>query len=163
MKRTALWRIREKFRHEKRPLLKEAFNQVTSSSKFVYSLRSLLSKYTQNQNTSFKEPNPPTFCSSNLRYAARILQRKQKNPFILICNVPVLQGGTTCSRYGGCEIARTTGAKMCFCKSSRNEVRIFAQMELHFRLPRYFLLLLYHRILKLVMVVPVVPSRICCT
>ena len=68
MKRTALWRIREKFRHEKRPLLKEAFNQVTpSSSKFVYSLRSLLSKYTQNQNTSFKEPNPPTFGSSNLR------------------------------------------------------------------------------------------------
>ena len=67
MKRTALWRIREKFRHEKRPLLKEAFNQVTpSSSKFVYSLRSLLSKYTQNQNTSFKEPNPPpTFGSSN--------------------------------------------------------------------------------------------------
>ena len=69
MKRTALWRIREKFRHEKRPLLKEAFNQVTpSSSKFVYSLRSLLSKYTQNQNTSFKEPNPPpTFGSSNMR------------------------------------------------------------------------------------------------
>ena len=70
MKRTALWRIQEKFRHEKRPLLKEAFNQVTSSSssKFVYSLRSLLSKYTQNQNTSFKEPNPPpTFRSSNLR------------------------------------------------------------------------------------------------
>ena len=69
MKRTALWRIREKFRHEKRPLLKEAFNQVTpSSSKFVYSLRSLLSKYTQNQNTSFKEPNPPpTFGSSNSR------------------------------------------------------------------------------------------------
>ena len=91
MKRTALWRIREKFRHEKRPLLKEAFNQVTpSSSKFVYSLRSLLSKYTQNQNTSFKEPNPLLLLSVPQTCAARILQRKQKNPFILICNVPVL-------------------------------------------------------------------------
>ena len=92
MKRTALWRIREKFQHEKRPLLKEAFNQVTpsSSSKFVYSLRSLLSKYTHKIKTLLWKNQILLLLSVPQTYAARILQRKQKNPFILICNVPVL-------------------------------------------------------------------------